>query len=343
MKNDQCPELDLADRGTDSRMDRRDFLKIAGGGIVLFFTIEVPSIPAQQGQARQQGPPGGFNAYLKIGEDGRVSCFTGKIEMGQGPITSLPQMLAEELDVSLDNVDLVMGDTDLCPWDMGTFGSATTRLFGPALRAAGAEARGVMLELASEHLKIPVERLGTDNGIVFDKQNERDRISYARLARERGIERRLAEGAAVKKPSEFKIMGKPVPRRDAREKVTGKARYAADIQLPGMLYAKVLRPPAHGARLIDVDLSEAERVKGIQVIREGDFVAFLHKYPDVAEIALSKVRAKFDEPRSGLDDGNIFDHLLEVAPEGKVVAQNGDLQKGENEATAIVTETYMDG
>ena len=85
--------------------------------------------------------PTDFNAFLRIGEDGRVTCFTGKIEMGQGVITSLPQMLAEELDTPLDTVDIVMGDTDLCPWDMGTFGSMTTRMFGPALRAAAAEAK----------------------------------------------------------------------------------------------------------------------------------------------------------------------------------------------------------
>ena len=124
-----------------------------------------------------------FNAFLRIGEDGRVSCFTGKIEMGQGIITSLSQMLAEELDISLDVVDIVMGDTDLCPWDMGTFGSLTTRIFGPQLRAAGAEGRQVLLEMASEHLNIPVTELVTESGIIFDKTNNKNRISYAKLAK----------------------------------------------------------------------------------------------------------------------------------------------------------------
>ncbi|NIM15485.1 MAG: molybdopterin-dependent oxidoreductase, partial [Candidatus Aminicenantes bacterium] len=90
---------------------------------------------------RRRGYPTDFNAYLRIGEDGRVSCFSGKIEMGQGVITSLAQMLAEELDVPLDIVDMVMGDTDQCPWDMGTFGSLSTKYFGPPLRQAAAEAR----------------------------------------------------------------------------------------------------------------------------------------------------------------------------------------------------------
>jgi len=336
MREDQYLELDFTDRPSDFQMNRREFLKIAGGGIFLFFTIGDLSVFAQQ----SRGLPTDFNAFIKIGEDGRVSCYTGKIEMGQGVFTSLAQMLADELDVSLDAVDMVMGDTDLCPWDMGTFGSMTTRFFGPPLRAAGAEARRVLMELASEHLKAPVENLVTENGVVFDNRNKQNRVSYAELAKGKKIERHVAS-VATKKPSEFKIMSKPVLRRDAQEKVTGEAKYAGDIQLPGMLYAKILRPPAHGAKLIDVDLSEAKQVKDVQIIKEGDFVAVLHKYPDVAEIALLKIKAKFDKPESDIDDKNIFDHLLKVAPEGKVVAKDGDLQAGENGSKTVFEETYF--
>ena len=120
---------------------RRQFLKRFSGGIVIFIALN-DFLFAQEEARRpiggRPGLPADFNAFLKIGEDGRVTCFTGKIEMGQGPITSLPQMLAEELETPLETVDIVMGDTDLCPWDMGTFGSMTTRFFGPALRAAAA-------------------------------------------------------------------------------------------------------------------------------------------------------------------------------------------------------------
>ena len=102
--------------------------------------------------------PEDFNAFLRIGEDGQVTCYVGKIEMGQGVYTSLGQMLADELDVSLNSVKMVMGDTDICPWDQGTWGSLSTRAFGPHLRAAGAEARGVLLELAAEHLDRPAKK-----------------------------------------------------------------------------------------------------------------------------------------------------------------------------------------
>lgn len=342
MKNDDYLDLDFTDNPAGIEMDRREFLRLAGGGILILFTVGDMSLFAQQRPGRPSLPTD-FNAFLRIGEDGRVSLFTGKIEMGQGVVTSLGQMLADELDVPLDAVDMVMGDTDLCPWDMGTFGSMSTRFFGPPLRKAGAEARAVLLQLGSEHLKVPVAKLATDDGYVFVKTNKAKRVSYAQLAKGKKIQRKSTGTVAVKKPSEFKIMGKSVTRRDSHEKVTGEAKYAGDIQPPGMLYARILRPPAHGAKLIDVDVSKAKQVKGVQVIQEGDLVAVLHKYPDVAEMALEKIKAKFDTPKSDLDEKNIFEHLLKVAPQGNVVSTEGNLQTGEQEAATVVEESYFDG
>ena len=139
-------------------ISRRNFLAL-GSGLFLFFMVEPQSLLRAQEGSHMPSYPSDFNAYLRIGEDGRVTGFTGKIEMGQGISTSLAQLLAEELDVSVDKVDMVMGDTDLCPWDMGTFGSLSVRYFGPALRAAGAEARMVLLQMSAERLQVPVERL----------------------------------------------------------------------------------------------------------------------------------------------------------------------------------------
>lgn len=326
-----------------ARLDRREFIKRTGGGILIFFAFRDAALLSQEAPGRVARPslPTDFNAFLRIGADGRIACYTGKIEMGQGVVTSLAQMLADELSVSLEAVDMVMGDTDLCPWDMGTFGSMTTRFFGPPLRAAGAEARRVLLELAAEYLKTPLENLKAENGFVFAGTGRQHRVSYARLAQGKKIERHAAPAPAVKKPAEFALMGKPVLRRDAKEKVTGQAKYAADIRLPGMLYAKILRPPAHGAKIIDVDLSGAKRVPGTQVVQEGDFIAVLHPYPDTAELALGKIKARFDTPASDLTDAGIFDHLLKVAPEGKVVAANGDVQQGSEAAATVVEGSYL--
>ncbi len=340
MSNNNYFELDF--RGIPDLLapDRREFLKVMGGGIFIFLALGDAELFAQQKGGRPALPTD-FNAFLRIGEDGRVTCFTGKVEMGQGVVTSLAQMLAEELKMPVEQVDMVMGDTDLCPWDMGTFGSMSTRYFGPPLRAAGAEARGVLLELAAEHLQTPVADLTVEHGAICPKGQKEKRVSYAELARGKTIERHLKQKAPLEAVADFQLVGKPVLRRDSRDKVTGVAKYAADIRLPGMLCAKILRPPAHGATLKSVDTSEAAKIEGVRVVKEGDLVAVLHRHPDVAEMALKKVKAEFDLPKADVDDKTIFDHLLRVAPEGRSLGKGGDLKTGEQLASQVVEATYL--
>ena len=345
MERDKTVVSNADDKSSGFKLDRRGFLKVTGSGIFMFFVLGDLSVFAQGERPGgfRISYPSDFNAYLRIGEEGRVSCYTGKIEMGQGIVTSLAQMLADELDVSLEAVDMLMGDTDICPWDMGTFGSMSTRFFGPSLRKAGAEARRVLLELGAEQLRVPVRELFVNDGIIFYAKDKRKYISYAQLAKGRRIDRHIKEGITLKTPMEFNIMNRPVNRRDALEKVTGKALYSGDIRLPGMLYAKILRPPAHGAKFIDADLTEAKKVEGVQVVREGDFIAVLHESPDEAEKALSKIKARFQRENTGIDDKNIFDHLLKVAPKPQVAASNGTMEQGEKMADIRFDETYLDG
>ena len=333
-------DIDVLDLVASDPLSRREFLQRLGGGIIILFTIGDASVSLAQMRGGR-GYPEDFNAYLRIGEDGRVSCFTGKIEMGQGPITSLAQMLADELDVGLESVDMVMGDTDRCPYDMGTFGSMTTRFFGPPLRAAGAEARAVLLELAADSLKTPKEQLVVKDGMVFDKEEKKKRITYAQLAKGKTIERRVSQKADLKRPSEFNVIGKPLPRTDAIQKVTGKALFAGDIRQDGMLYARILRPPAHGAKITSVDTSEAEKIEGVKVVRDEDLIAVLHKNPDEAEKALAAIKAQFDVPEPKVDDKSIFDHLLKGAQRGNAGRSGGDLASGEKLAKTIVEETYL--
>jgi len=326
---------------------RRDFLKNFASGLVVWFALG-PNLSAQKAEANypitikvRPKDAADFNAFLRIGEDGHVTCFTGKIEMGQGPITSLPQMLAEELDVSLDDVEIVMGDTDLCPYDQGTWGSMTTRVFGPQWRAAGAAARGVLLELAAEALQVPVTQLTVRLGVVSDAKNPARTITYGQLTKGQKIERWLTAPPVLKQPSEFTLVGKPLLRRDAREKVTGQAKFTGDIRLPGMLYASVLRPPAHGAKLRSVDATAAQAVEGIVVVQEPGLVAVLHELPDVAEAALGKLRAEFEPSLSQLDDRNIYDHLARFDLKARVVKEKGSLDQGRARAVRQVETTYL--
>ncbi len=335
-------EQDLSDSNSGMSLKRREFLKLMGGGIVILFTVGDPlNLEAQR---RRRPPlPDDLNAFLRIGEDGRVSCFTGKIEMGQGVITSLAQMLADELDVALDSVDMVMGDTDLCPWDMGTFGSMTTRFFGPPLRDAAAEAKAVLKELAAEHLKIEQDDLITKDGIVYAKDQEQKKVSYAKLTQGKKIARLLKQKAVLETPADFTVVGQPELRRDAVEKVTGKAKFSGDVREPGMLYARLLRPPAHGSQLISVDTSGAKRIKGTLVIENEDLIAVLHEDPEMAELAFKEIKSQFKTPEATVDDKTIFDHLLRVAPEGETVAHGGDIPTGKKLATQSVDTTYLDG
>ncbi len=342
MKEKDYLDMDFYDIDTYVSLSRREFLKLFGGGIVIFFSVgDYLFLEAQR--RPDQRLPEDFNAFLRIGEDGHVSCFTGKIEMGQGVITSLAMMLADELQVSLDSVKMVMGDTDLCPWDMGTWGSMTTRFFGPPLRAAAAEARQILIELAAEHFQASPSELKAEEGVVYVRSQKDKRVTYAELTRGKKIARRLKKEKVLEKPSDFTLVGTPVLRMDAVEKVTGKAKYTGDLKEPGMLYARILRPPAHGARLKSMDTSGAREVKDIRIIEDKDLIAVLHPDPELADEAIKKIKAQWEKPDSNVDENSIFDHLLQVAPEGEVVSQGGDLAKGEALSKAVVEKTYLDG
>jgi isoquinoline 1-oxidoreductase len=318
---------------------RRDFLKISGMGIFVLYAVDITELLARR-TFQFRDYPTDFNAYLRIGEDGRISFFTGKIEMGQGVYTSLPQMLAEELDVPLASVDPVMGDTALCPWDMGTFGSMSTRFFGPPMRKAAAEAKAVLKELAAERLDAPLERLGTRDGTVYDTRDPSVSVTYAELARGRRIQRVVEGEAPMDDPADYTVCGVATTRADAELKVTGRAEYTADIRVDGMLYARILRPPAHGSELVDVDTSRAEQVEGARVVRDGDLVAVLHEVPDVAERALVEIDARWREPASGPDNATIFEHLLANVPEAQVVTEAGDLATGTAASERVEEATY---
>ncbi|KPK36166.1 MAG: hypothetical protein AMJ65_16595, partial [Phycisphaerae bacterium SG8_4] len=321
-------------------VSRRDVLKGLGGGIVILFATGDPLAKGQ----RRSGQRPDFNAYLHIAEDGRVTCFTGKVELGQGPMTSLAQTVADELDVSLDSVDMVMSDTGRVPFAPGTGGSTTTPRHGPILRAAGAEARAVLIALAAVRLNVPKERLAVKEGVIYDKTRKSRRVTYAQLTKGKRIERRLETAPKIKTVGQYNLIGKPIKRLDAREKVTAQAKYTGDIRVPGMVYAKVLRPPTHGATLKSLDSSEVDGKDGCQVVRDGELVAVLHKYPDLAEKALSKLKAEYDIPEPRFDDKTVFDYFMKNAGKGRVNGKPaGNLDTGERLAKEVVEQTYLDG
>jgi len=330
---------------TKSRLDlkRRDFFTLLGGGIAVYLSSRNPSELLALPLIQQREVPEDFNAFLTIYEDGTVICHVGKIEMGQGPITSLPQQVADELDVSIESIKMVMGDTATCSYDAGTWGSLTTREYSHYLRAACAKARAVLLVLAAEHLNIPPANLKVKEGMVFDVSNPEKKISYGWLTRGERIERSLDEKAKIKDHTEFHYVGQSMLHADARLKVTGEAVYTADVPMRERVYAKVLRPPSHLVELSSVDYSEAEKMTGVQVVRDGALIAVLHELPDVAERALGTIKATYSADEMEVDDQSIFDHLLTATGDIREREKAGDLGAGEEQADFIVESEYYDG
>jgi isoquinoline 1-oxidoreductase len=350
--DNQIPKANEKQKG---ELDRRNFIKLVGGGIVVFFAADSIVEALQQGPPPGRGggfpgfggPPGGapadLNAYLKIGEDGFVTIFTGKIEQGQGNMTALAQMAAEELGVSLNSIHMIMGDTDLCPYDMGTFGSMSIRNYGPAVRSAAAEARAILLEMASEQLKVPQDQLKVENGTIYAAADKKKQVTFAQLAKGQKITRKLEKKPELKRPSEFTIIGTSPARLDGVEKVTGKAQYAGDLRIQGMLYAKLLKPPAYGATLKAVDVSAAQKYPGATVVNQDGLIAVLHEDPEAGEKALATIKADYDVPQSDLDETKIFDYLLKNAPKPQERERKGDLAAGEKAAAMVFDEKYFDG
>jgi nicotinate dehydrogenase subunit B len=342
---DHSAQTPADDGRTASIVGRRDFVKLTSTGLLVLFTADLGCATQQQAESQvgTRRPPLELNGYLHVGADGRVTCFVGKVELGQGVTTSLAQLVAEELDVPFESVDMILGDTDLCPTDDGTSGSTSIWYFGRQLRQAGAEARGLLLQLAAERLGVPETGLTVSDGIVSASAAGGKQVSYAQLVDGRRIEHQLQTRPGVKSPKAFKVMGKSVARRDALDKVTGRAKYSGDIVPPGgALHARLLRLPAFGASLTALDTSRAEAVPGVRVVRDRGIVAVLHEHRDEAEKALELVKAEFRRSEWPIDQDTIFDQLLKTARDAGTAAQAGQLQTGERLASEVIERTYFD-
>ena len=196
-RDDDGNEL-VVDGPTSFPVNRRDFLKLTSTGVLVLIAVDgLAGQETARPQTGRQGYPTDINAYLHVGPDNRVTCFVGKVELGQGAMTSLAQLAAEELDVDLASLDIVCGDTDLCPWDMGTFGSLSIRAFGPVLRDAAATARGMLLEMAAERFQVPVGSLAVKAGVVTAAGGATRKVTYGQLTEGKRIERTLEAKPAV--------------------------------------------------------------------------------------------------------------------------------------------------
>lgn len=242
-------------------MNRRTFFQALGSGLTVTFTVS-------QGLASSFSdtpPEDQLSSWIHVGANGKVTVYTGKAEVGQNIRTSLAQIVAEELNVPMENIEMVMGDTALTPYDRGTFGSRSIPYMGPQLRKAAATAREVLIDMAASELKVDRETLYAEEGIVKSRSGNKS-LAFAQLTKGKEFIQPVKENIKTKPVEQWKIAGTSVPKVNGISFITGKHKYTSDMKLPGMLYGKVLRAPAYGAKLLSVDLSKAKGIPGVTVV-----------------------------------------------------------------------------
>jgi isoquinoline 1-oxidoreductase len=325
-------------------LDRRKFLQLTGGGLIVAFALrDVVSSGDKSASETPPVPSSGVDAWIHIGEDGTVTVYTGKVEVGQNIRTSLSQIVAEELMVPVSSITMVMGDTDLVPYDMGTFGSRTTPQMGPQLRKAAATAREALIEMATKKWNTPATNLKAENGMIVNTAANK-KTGYGELTRGQQLLMSISDNVPVIAAKDWKVAGKSVAKVNERNYISGKHFYVSDMKLPGMLYGKVLRAPSYGAKLLEADVTKSKNIPGVIVVKDGDFVGVAA--PDVltAAKALQAIEARWDESKEHPSNANIFDYLVKNisgARDGRNSGTTkGDVEHGLARADFKLSKTY---
>jgi nicotinate dehydrogenase subunit B len=301
------PGFFIPDSAVVRELDRRDFLKLLGGGLLICLA---PHSALAQESGRGGGGhelPKDLSAWIHIDIDSKVQVFTGKVEVGQNIRTSLAQQVAEELRMPFDSITMIMGDTDLVPWDMGTFGSRTTPTMGPQLRTMAAAARETLIEMAAERWHIDRAALTCDDCKIVDPKTSRT-ISYGELTRGEKLVKIVTGEQHLTPATQWKIAGTPVPKAQVRDFVTGKHKFPSDITRPGMLFGAVLRRDGFNAALASLDTARAEKISGVKLVRDGDFIGAAAPDAYTAQQAVAAIDAKWTVPPQPSNEG-LFEYL----------------------------------
>ena len=307
-------------------LSRREFLKASGALIVsasgpVFVGEALAQVPV--GSVRPALLPTELDSWVAIGKDGRVIAFFGKMDMGQCLDVAIAQIVADELDVAYEKVDVVMGDTALTCNQGGASGSTGIFTGARPLRNAAAEARRLLLEQASQKLGVPAASLRVEDGVVGAVSDPSKKTSYAELIggrhfnhpvewnKQTGNAMDIKVQAKVKSPSEYRVVGKSFARRDVAGKVYRTDKYVTDVALPGMLHARVIRPTRAACTVAGVDEASIRAVKGARVVREKDFVAVLAEHEWDAVRASRMLKVSWNETRKDPFPAmaGLYDHI----------------------------------
>ena len=311
-------------------ISRRQFLT-AMGGMVVSFAAPSAGATTVGGNAVSLWPEkiaaDSLDSWMVVGADGRVTAAVGKIDAGMGIVTSFQQIVAEELDVPMASVTIHMGDTATTPDQRGTGSSNGIIDGGNALRNAAAEARAALLSLAAERLNVPAAQLMTANGAVSVIGSPERRVSYGELVGGKRFDVKMSGKVTPKDASLYQLVGKPMQREDVALKVTAKYAYMVDFKLPGMLHARVIRPPQANAKFLGYDATQ--KLPGlVKVVTRGDFVAVVCEREEQAISAARDLKLKWSTPAPMFSKSYeaLYQKLRETKPDASEENQkNGDV------------------
>jgi CO/xanthine dehydrogenase Mo-binding subunit len=323
--------------------DRRDFLKTLGGGILVLLALSPAEISAQEsGGGRRGGGRGGaempqtLGAWLHLRPDGGVTVFTGKVEVGQNARTSLTSVVAEELRLDRSRIEMVMADTELTPYDMGTVGSMTTPRMAPQIHKVAAVAREMLIDLAARQWKVDRAGLTLGNGAVHSASGQT--LTFAELSRGQELTRTISSDAPITAPADWKVLGHDLTKVNARDMVTGRHRYTHDMVRPGMIYGRVIRPPAFGAKLQSVDSAGVDRIAGVTVVHDGDFLGIASADSSKLAEAASAIKAQWSTPSTEANSRELSSYLK--AHTRGAVQPSSDVAEALKSADGKVEATY---
>jgi CO/xanthine dehydrogenase Mo-binding subunit len=325
--------------------ERREFLQTCGLLVGVAFSDAEAQESGREGGARRRPNVEGNNealelaAWLHIDEAGRVTAYTGKVEIGQNIRTSLAQAIGDELRVPIDAIALVMGDTDLTPWDAGTFGSQTTPRMAPQLARAAATARELLIDRAAGLWQVDRATLVAREGRVVGAGNRA--IAYGELTKGQKLTGLVVADLKLAAPDAWSLRGREIRKVNGRDIVTGRQQYTPDLLRPNMLYGRLVRPLAAGATLESIDDSAARRLPGVTVVRDGDLIGVLAANTRLAATAATAIRAVWRPIVGQPSSETIFDYFKSAAtPAGGGRGASPQIAGNVTEARASAARTF---
>ena len=324
---------------------RRDFLKGAGALIVGFSTGAMRTAHAQFGGPSPGSPPiNQLDSWIAIAADGRVTAYSGKEELGQGISTAQAQLVAEELSVPFNRVNLIYCDTALTPDQAYTAGSQShpANFNRNNLAQAGATAREALFRLASERLGVPVDQLTASDGVIRLKSDPSKALGYGQLVAGRRFNLQVDPNAKRKPASEWTVLGKPVPRPDIPALVTGEFEFVHNVRVPGMLHGRVVRPPAVGATVMSVDEGSVKNLAGVvKVVVKKNFVGVVAEKPWQAIQAASQVKVTWSAGAGLPSHATFYAHMRTQPARDALAVDSKDVEQRLGAAATVLKATYL--